>query len=86
MSQQPPASAAAPDKQPLAQQRIDELEMRIAFLEDTIDSLNDQVSTLSQEFLLAKQAMQLMHRKLEQLQQNPSAGEAMADEPPPPHY
>lgn len=69
-----------------AQQRIDELEMRVAFMEDTIDSLNAQLVTFTQDFALAKQAMQMMNRRLEQLQSGQADIRDSADEPPPPHY
>ena len=66
-------------------ERITELEMRMAFLEDTVDGLNEQLSALTQQFTLAKEAMQLMNRRLEQVQTAPG-GENFGVEPPPPHY
>lgn len=65
--------------------RITELESRIVFLEDTVDQLNDQLATLSNDFLMARQAMQLINKRLEQLQNNTNAGEP-GKEAPPPHY
>lgn len=69
-----------------AQSRIDELETRITFLEDTIDTLNNEIGRLSQDFVLAHQAMQLMNRRIEQLAQNSGQDRMAGDEPPPPHY
>lgn len=65
-------------------QRISELEMRIAFLEDTTDGLNEQLASLTQEFSLAKQAMRLMNQRLEQAQ-GPAVKD-FSEETPPPHY
>lgn len=66
--------------------RITEMETRIAYLEDTVDTLNSELSTLSKEFRLAKDALQLLYRKLEQVQSNDEGISNPADEPPPPHY
>lgn len=66
--------------------RVDELETRIAFLEETIDSLNTEVARLSRDFLLAHQAMQHMNRRLEQLAERPGNQGDPGIEPPPPHY
>lgn len=66
--------------------RIDELEIRSAFLEDSLESLNQQLCDLSQEFTLAKQAAQHLYRRLEQLQDNQGAVKDASEEAPPPHY
>jgi SlyX protein len=68
------------------QQRITELETRMAFLEDTVDTLNAQVADLSQQFTLAKRAIQMLHEKLEQASSTDSGIKHLADETPPPHY
>lgn len=68
------------------QQRITELETRMAFLEDTVDTLNVQVADLSQQFTLAKRAIQMLHEKLEQASSADSGINNPADEAPPPHY
>lgn len=64
---------------------IEDLETRIAFLEDLVESLNQQLADMNQEFSLAKQAMRLMNQRLEQvtLQSNEKSD---SPEPPPPHY
>lgn len=74
------------DQQQQQQQRITELETRMAFLEDTVDTLNTQVADLSQQFTLAKRAIQMLHEKLEQTSSADSGIKNPADEAPPPHY
>ncbi|MDK2778713.1 MAG: SlyX family protein [Pseudomonadota bacterium] len=69
-----------------AQQRIDELEMRVAFMEDTIDSLNSQLASLTQDFSLARRAMQMMNQRLEQMQSGDAVVKDSSEETPPPHY
>lgn len=69
-----------------ANSRIEELEIRTAFLEETIDSLNQHLSDLSQEFNLAKQAMRHLHQRLEQVQQDNPVVKDFSEETPPPHY
>lgn len=66
--------------------QIVELETRITYLEDTVDSLNSELSELSQQFQLAKAALQNIYAKLEQFQAGQSEINSNADEPPPPHY
>ena len=66
-------------------ERITELEMRIAFLEDTVDGLNEQLSAITQQFGLAKEAMQLLNRRVEQMQSGPAVKD-FSEETPPPHY
>ncbi len=80
-----PAESAA---ETIARQseRIDELEVRMAFLEDTVDVLNQQLAASTQEFALARQAMQMMHQRLEQMQSSQSLMKDFSEETPPPHY
>ncbi len=79
-----PAASGGADTS--AQQRIDELEMRVAFMEDTIDSLNNQLASLTQDFSLARRAMQMMNQRLEQMQSGDAVVKDSAEETPPPHY
>lgn len=65
---------------------IEELEIRITFLESTVEELNQQLASVTQEFSLAKQAMRLMHKRLEEMQTDDSENDNLADETPPPHY
>ena len=71
---------------PEQQERINELESRLAFLENTVDDLNSELAELSQQFTLAKRAMQMMHQKLEQMGGDQAGIKNPADEAPPPHY
>ncbi len=74
------------DSQERLSQRIDDLEVRIAFLEDTVETLNQQLADNTQAFALARQAMQMMHQRLEQMQSAESLMKDFSDETPPPHY
>lgn len=67
-------------------QRIDELEVRLAFMEDTVEVLNQQLAAMTQEFSAAKQAMHLLYQRLEQVQSSQSLMKDLSDETPPPHY
>jgi len=66
--------------------RIQELEIRITFLENTVEELNQQLASVTQEFSLAKQAMRLIHQRLEELQPNDPENDNFVDDTPPPHY
>ncbi|MDA3979831.1 MULTISPECIES: SlyX family protein [Gallibacterium] len=65
-------------------QRIDELEMKVAFQENTIEQLNQ--SLIEQQFILEKMQIQLRYlaQKLKDMQ--PSNIATQAEETPPPHY
>lgn len=65
---------------------IQELEIRITFLENTVEELNQQLASVTQEFSLAKQAMRLMHQRLEQMHSNDPENDNFSDDTPPPHY
>lgn len=67
-------------------QKIDDLQIRTLYLEDTVDSLNNQLADLTQEFILAKQAMRLLHQRLEQMHNNQPTVKDFSEETPPPHY
>ena len=67
------------------EQRIIELETQVAYFEQTIEQLNQSMATISQEFMLAKEAMQLMNRRLESMA-SPSSPKDIAADVPPPHY
>lgn len=67
------------------EQRIIELETQVAYFEQTIEQLNQSMTSISQEFILAKEAMQLMNRRLESLAA-PSSSKDISADVPPPHY
>lgn len=69
-----------------SEQRITELETRIVFLEDTIDTMNTELSNLSADFRMAREALQLLYKKLEQFQSGSSGIRNVDEETPPPHY
>ena len=80
-------SSVNPDlEHSFAERRISELEIRTAFLEDTVEALNTHLASISQEFQLAKQVIQHLHQRLEQLQENGGEGHADIAHEPPPHY
>lgn len=64
------------------EERIAELEMRIAFQDDTLQALNDVL--VSQQAVIDRLAAQLsvLRQRQEELSGRLEAG----DEPPPPHY
>ena len=73
----------------LLEQRIIDLEMRIAFQEQAMQELSDALAAARNEE--SRNAL-LLHRALDELRQwrsamaaSPVAGDA-ASEPPPPHY
>ncbi|MDO6682567.1 MULTISPECIES: SlyX family protein [unclassified Oceanobacter] len=66
--------------------RITELETRLSYMDETVDTLNEQITHLSADFTLARQAMQLMNRRLEQLAANTGDLKSSQDDAPPPHY
>ncbi|MFC0322728.1 SlyX family protein [Gallibacterium melopsittaci] len=68
----------------LLSQRIDELEMKVAFQENTLEQLNQ--SLIEQQFMIEKMQLQLRYlaQKLKDIQ--PSNIATAAEETPPPHY
>jgi SlyX protein len=63
-------------------ERLDAMEMRIAFQDQTIEELN---TTITMQW----RQIDLLTRKLEQMEQQVRSGVHIADpatEPPPPHY
>ncbi len=71
------------------EQRVVDLEMRLAFQEQALQELSDALASARDE---ESRNGLLMHRTLEELRQlrsamaaSPLTGEA-ANEPPPPHY
>lgn len=66
------------------QSRFDELEMKLAFQEQTIDELNDALT--NQQFMIDRMEVQLkfMVGKVKGMQTSNMADES--EETPPPHY
>ncbi|MDO6512681.1 MULTISPECIES: SlyX family protein [unclassified Neptuniibacter] len=67
------------------QERIDELETRVAFQEDTLDKLNSIVSTQELEILKLTRMMKVFSQQVKSLTLDLPANRP-EDEPPPPHY
>ena len=66
------------------EQRIAELEVRVAFQDDTIDALNAALASQQQQLSQLQQAVSLLAQRQKELaSQVPAEG---GDEPPPPHY
>jgi SlyX protein len=63
-------------------ERIDVLEARVMYQDDTIETLNQTVTAQWREIDALKRQIALLGERMEQAQ---SAGEAPANEPPP-HY
>jgi SlyX protein len=71
---------------PQSEKRIEELEVRIAFLEDTTDALNEQLAQIAQEFDMAMKALRMLNAKVEQMGTGESNIRDISEETPPPHY
>ncbi|MCP4598411.1 SlyX family protein [Neptuniibacter sp.] len=67
------------------QERITELESRVAFQEDTLDTLNEIVSRQELEIEQLKRMIKVMNQRMKSLS-NDSPTSSPDDEPPPPHY
>ena len=67
---------------PAITERLEAMEMRIAFQDQTIEELNATITAQWRQ-------IDLLTRKLEQMEQQVRSGVHLADpatEPPPPHY
>ena len=69
-----------------ADSKFSELETRIAYIEDTIDTQNQEIVRLANEVRVMKEALQLVYKKVSELEGSGGGDLAPADEPPPPHY
>ncbi|NRA71898.1 MAG: SlyX family protein [Gammaproteobacteria bacterium] len=67
------------------QHRLDELEMKVAFQEDTINVLSDEIASLNE--ILDRQRTQLEYiaTRIGEMSEQPT-GSSQTTEPPPPHY
>lgn len=66
------------------QERIEVLEVKVAFQEDLLETLNSIVAEQQQEMALLRREMLYMHQRLRSLES--PAVRSLQDEPPPPHY
>ncbi len=65
-------------------ERLDDMEVRLTFLDDAVSSLGDGEAQQSQHLLRLENALEDLRRELAALRTS-LAGDAR-DEPPPPHY
>ncbi len=66
------------------EQRIEELEMKIAFQESTIEALDQQVIKLNNLVEEQQEKLRILISKIQQVE--PSNIATQAEETPPPHY
>ncbi|GAP77033.1 MULTISPECIES: SlyX family protein [Pseudoalteromonas] len=64
--------------------RIENLEAKVAFQDETIDVLNDEIKAHQQQLAKMRRQMELLGEKLREVQSN--SGGTQELEPPPPHY
>ncbi len=64
--------------------RLEQLETRLSFQDDTIEQLNQEMTALGAETTRLKAQLSLMVKKLKELQPGEVANQA--EETPPPHY
>ncbi|WP_370060415.1 SlyX family protein, partial [Neptunomonas phycophila] len=65
------------------EQRISDLEMRVAFQEDTLDKLSDVIAEQDRIIIDLRRAITLLN---DQLKKVDTRQDLPSDEPPPPHY
>ncbi len=68
------------------QQRVDELEMRLAFQEDAMQTLHEQIARLQQETEKQQQMLQVLYRQWREMQDSAESGAAATAQEKPPHY
>ncbi|WP_298715957.1 SlyX family protein [uncultured Oceanisphaera sp.] len=64
--------------------RLEQLETRLAFQDDTIEQLNREITAQGTETARLKAQLSLMVKKLKELQ--PGEVASQEEETPPPHY
>lgn len=64
------------------EQRINELESRLAFQDDTVGALNDALARQQQIIRTLQRSMEKLIEEVDDIREQPSEGE----EAPPPHY
>lgn len=65
-------------------ERMNELELKLTFLDDAVASLNDSEAQQSQRLLQLEHALTELRKDLAALRT--SLSDDVHDEPPPPHY
>ncbi|HEU4856846.1 MAG TPA: SlyX family protein [Rhodanobacteraceae bacterium] len=65
-------------------ERLDDMELRLTFLDDAVSTLGDSEAMQSQRLLQLENALTELRRELAALRT--SLSDDPRDEPPPPHY
>ncbi|HET7223688.1 MAG TPA: SlyX family protein [Rhodanobacteraceae bacterium] len=65
-------------------ERLDDMELRLTFLDDAVSSLGDSEAQQSRRLLQLESALAELRRELASLRT--SLANDVHDEPPPPHY
>lgn len=66
------------------QDRLEQLETRLAFQDDTIEQLHQEIATLGVHSARLQAQLSILMQRLKDMQ--PSEMGNPGDEPPPPHY
>lgn len=66
------------------QARLESLESKVAFQEDTIDQLNEEITNMNMQYAVVTRQVKLLAEKLKE--NKGSAVASMSEETPPPHY
>ena len=66
-------------------QQLDEVQIQMAYQEDTVRLLNDALSLQQQEILLLRRQVQLLKQRQDDQDTGPEAGAAPTEDKPP-HY
>lgn len=75
-----------PDDQTNLPARLDALEIRVAYQEETIDELNTALAAQWQEIEKLRRQVTLLEAELREAAEGAVADAEGAPEPPPPHY
>mgnify|MGYP000849066258 CR=1 FL=1 len=68
------------------QERLVELETRVAFQEDTLNDLNNVITRQDQEIIRLRQQVTLMAKRFDDYMYTQEQGNASPDQERPPHY
>lgn len=68
------------------QDRVDELEMRLAFQEDTLQALHEQIANLQQNAEKQQQMLQVLYRQWREMQEAAVDGATASMQEKPLHY
>ncbi len=66
--------------------RLDVLEERLAFQEDTIQKLDDAMASQQQQIMLMQRQLELIGEQLKQLEKVQAEGPSAPQDERPPHY